>query len=76
MDSNDHEIDPDLLVLITQRREEADRKAAPLLMRQMAEDDLINEGRIDPAKGEYLAAFGLGEDGNFVCEIRQTPTTS
>ncbi len=59
-----------LLASLARRGAEADRLAAPLLMRQLAEDDLIRAKRIDPTKGEYLAAFGLRGD-DFVCEIHR-----
>lgn len=71
--SNDIPDDPAynrLLSILARQAAEADAAAAPLRTLQLAEEDLISAGRINPAAGEYLAAFGLIND-TFVCDIRR-----
>lgn len=58
----------EILAEIARDRAEIDREDAPLLMRQLAEDDLIADGHIDPSKGEYLS-LGTEANGNLVATI-------
>lgn len=59
-----------LVASLARRAAEADRIAAPLRELQLAEYDLIDAGRINPAAGEYLAAFRL-INGALTYEVRK-----
>ncbi len=59
-----------LVASLARRAAEADAADAPLFMLQQAEYGLIDAGRINPAAGEYLAAFRL-INGALTYEVRK-----